>query len=86
MRKKPRARCHGAEHPPEDARRPAENRPSGVSAERWRVLEECIGEAYAHYERRLVDLRHETVDLLTTLLERRGLSTRSRASARRGVP
>jgi hypothetical protein len=81
MRQKTTSRCRDAAPPS------AEKRTGGWSPEQWRTAEECIAEAYAHYARRLDDLHHETMNLLTALLERRGLSKHgSRASGRRPVP
>jgi hypothetical protein len=57
---------------------------AGWSAAQWSAVGECIAEAYAYYERRLVDLRRETMDRLIPSLERRRLAVhRSAVRSRR---
>ncbi len=81
MRKPTTARDHAAEHAEGDVPGPAEPHRRAWSIPQWRALGACVAEAYTYYERRLVDLRRETIDRLRQSLKRRGLSA-TRAAGR----
>lgn len=68
--------------PAEDARDGVARHPREWSPQQWRALRDCVESAYAHYERRLVDVRQETVERLTDSLVGHGLAT-PRAAGRR---
>ena len=82
----PKAPPHGPVAPPpgEAVGRRGEPTCGGWSTTQWRHVVECLAEAYAHYERRLDDLRAETVERFRRSLERRGLSTERTARPRSG--
>src|SRR6266403_1706003 len=61
--------------------RPAPPAADAASIPRWHAIVECVSAAYDHHERRLVDVRHETVDRLRALLEERGLVPHRPAAA-----
>jgi len=77
-----RAVRRGARGPgvPRDVR-PAPPAADAASIPRWHAIVECVSAAYDHHERRLVDVRHETVDRLRALLEQRGLVPHRPAAA-----
>ncbi len=77
-----RAVRRGARGPgvPRDVR-PAPPAADASQIKRWRAIVECVSAAYDHHERRLVDVRHETVDRLRALLEQRGLVPHRPAAA-----
>src|SRR5713226_8721999 len=69
MRHTTTARAQAAKRPRPNVRVLAGQGTAGWSATQWRSVVECLAEAYTYYERRLDDLREETVERFCRSLE-----------------